>query len=96
MNKFKKPMATPPTSEPRASPVTEEAIRERAYELHQERGRQDGQAIEDWLTAEAELMDTKKQGRSELVGLHANESKHAASVRILQGTEAARNSRRTI
>ena len=52
MNKFKKAMATPPTSEPRA-PVTEEAIGERAYELYLQRGRKDGQAIEDWLAAEA-------------------------------------------
>ena len=62
MNKFNKPMATPPTSEPGASPVTEEAIRERAYELYQQRGRQDGQAIEDWLAAEAELMNIKGNG----------------------------------
>jgi Protein of unknown function (DUF2934) len=62
MNKFKKPMATPPTSEPKASPVTEEAIRERAYELYQQRGLQDGQATEDWLAAEAELMNIKGKG----------------------------------
>jgi hypothetical protein len=57
MNKFKKPMATPPTPEQGAFSVTEEAIRERAYELYQQRGRQDGQAIEDWLAAEAELIE---------------------------------------
>jgi Protein of unknown function (DUF2934) len=62
MNKLKKPMATPPTSQPRASHVTEENIRERAYELYQQRGRQDGQAIEDWLAAEAQLMNIKGKG----------------------------------
>jgi hypothetical protein len=55
-------MATPPTSEPKASPVTEGAIRERAYELYQQRGRQDGQAIENWLAAEAQLMNIKDMG----------------------------------
>jgi hypothetical protein len=35
--------------------VTEEAIRERAYELYEQRGRVDGHAVEDWLAAEAEL-----------------------------------------
>jgi hypothetical protein len=35
--------------------VTEEAIRERAYELYEQRGRLDGHALDDWLTAEAEI-----------------------------------------
>ena len=35
-----------------ASPVPEQAIRERAYELYEQRGRQDGLADEDWLKAE--------------------------------------------
>jgi hypothetical protein len=33
----------------------EAAIRTRAYELYEERGRQDGQAQDDWFQAEAEL-----------------------------------------
>ena len=33
----------------------EAAIRTRAYELYEERGRQDGQAQNDWFQAEAEL-----------------------------------------
>jgi hypothetical protein len=33
----------------------EEKIRNRAYELYEGRGRQDGHHIEDWLEAEAEL-----------------------------------------
>jgi hypothetical protein len=62
MNKFKKPMVTTPTSEPGASSVNEEAIRERAYELYEQQGRHDGQAIEDWLVAKAELMNSKSKG----------------------------------
>lgn len=38
----------------------EEEIRQRAYELYEERGREDGQEVEDWLRAEAEIT-----GRSE-------------------------------
>jgi hypothetical protein len=33
----------------------EAAIRARAYELYEKRGRQDGQAQNDWFQAEAEL-----------------------------------------
>jgi hypothetical protein len=35
--------------------VPEQAIRERAYELYERRGRQDGLAEEDWIQAELEL-----------------------------------------
>ncbi len=34
----------------------EETIRARAYELYEERGRQDGFAQDDWLKAEAEVL----------------------------------------
>lgn len=33
----------------------ENAIRRRAYELYEKRGKMDGQSEEDWLRAEAEL-----------------------------------------
>lgn len=33
----------------------EEAIRARAYELYEQRGREDGHAEEDWLRAEHEV-----------------------------------------
>lgn len=33
----------------------EEQIRTRAYELYEERGREDGHDNEDWLRAEAEI-----------------------------------------
>jgi len=36
--------------------VSEQAIRERAYELYEIRGCQEGHADEDWFMAEAELV----------------------------------------
>lgn len=33
----------------------EEEIRRRAYELYEERGREDGHDLDDWLCAEAEI-----------------------------------------
>jgi hypothetical protein len=35
---------------------TFEEIRDRAYEIYLERGGDDGQDVDDWLAAEAELM----------------------------------------
>ena len=40
-----------------STPVPEQAIRERAYELYKRRGRQDGLAEEDWFQAELELWE---------------------------------------
>ncbi len=34
----------------------EQAIRSRAYQLSEQRGRQDGRAQDDWLQAEAEVL----------------------------------------
>ena len=36
----------------------QEQIRRRAYELYEQRGRQDGHEREDWLRAEAEILQT--------------------------------------
>ena len=36
---------------------SEENIRCRAYELYEQRAREDGHAVEDWLQAEAELRE---------------------------------------
>ncbi len=36
----------------------EENIRHRAYQLYEERGREDGRALDDWLRAEAEVNNT--------------------------------------
>jgi hypothetical protein len=38
-----------------AVPSLEKKIRLRAYTLYQERGREDGHDVDDWLRAEAEL-----------------------------------------
>jgi len=38
-----------------ADPSLEEKIRLRAYTLYEERGREDGHDLDDWLRAEAEL-----------------------------------------
>jgi hypothetical protein len=37
-------------------PKLEEEIRGRAYALYEQRGREDGHDIDDWLRAEAELI----------------------------------------
>jgi len=55
VKKSEKPAAEVSTSEPAVTSVTEEAIRERAYELYEQRGRLDGHALDDWLTAKAEV-----------------------------------------
>ena len=47
----RKPLATV-SSEPRN---LQEEIRRRAYELYEQRGREDGHEAEDWLRAEEEV-----------------------------------------
>jgi hypothetical protein len=44
---------------PEQQPVREQ-IEERAYYHYLERGRSDGHALDDWLTAEAELRQNKE------------------------------------
>jgi Protein of unknown function (DUF2934) len=53
----KSPMAV--TSEPQE---LEHAIRLRAQELYEERGRKDGHELDDWLRAEEEI--TQKKART--------------------------------
>lgn len=50
--------STDPTKE---EAVPEHCIRERAYEIYQQRGAKGGHAEGDWLTAEAELKEIKKK-----------------------------------
>lgn len=38
-----------------------EQIEARAYEIYLERGREDGHAVEDWLAAENELSQRRKE-----------------------------------
>jgi hypothetical protein len=42
----------------------EEEIRRRAYELYQERGESSGSSLEDWLQAEAEVLDNQHTQRA--------------------------------
>lgn len=37
----------------------EDEIRRRAYELYEQRGREDGRDLEDWLQAEEEIKQTR-------------------------------------
>ena len=54
----------PSTSAPRSDEPTvlipiEQRIRQRAYELYEERGRTDGHDLDDWLRAECEIKVTR-------------------------------------
>ncbi len=46
---------TVPTTTAESHAIGEDEIRRRAYQLYEERGRNDGHDIDDWLRAEAEL-----------------------------------------
>jgi len=39
--------------------LTEEYIRLRAYQIYEQRGRQNGHDVDDWLQAEAEILGKK-------------------------------------
>jgi Protein of unknown function (DUF2934) len=53
----KKPRATE-TEEPQG---LKSQIRQRAFELYQERGREDGHQLDDWLLAEEEITIKKSR-----------------------------------
>ena len=42
----------------------EEAVRRRAYERYEERGRIDGHELEDWLEAEAQVLGSRDLARA--------------------------------
>ena len=44
---------------PGSSVPSEDEVRTRAYELYEERRREDGHAMDDWLRAEAEITRNK-------------------------------------
>jgi hypothetical protein len=46
-----------------AAVVDRERIQSRAYELYLARGRQPGRALEDWLEAEQELLQSTRRTR---------------------------------
>ncbi len=57
-------MPSDPTKKPPPKAVSEpkqleDQIRERAYELYESRGREDGHDLEDWLRAEEEIAREK-------------------------------------
>lgn len=51
----------PHSRKPNLPSGIEERIRQRAYELHEQRGTVDGFALDDWLQAEAEILGAQKQ-----------------------------------
>jgi hypothetical protein len=54
---MKKPQPTPFITSPTAEPPerNRESIRQRAYEIHEARGSEDGHDLDDWLIAEAQV-----------------------------------------
>jgi hypothetical protein len=48
--------------------LTEEYIRLRAYQLYEQRGRQDGHDVEDWLQAESEIFGRRSSVSAEKKG----------------------------
>jgi hypothetical protein len=56
------PAVKPNATAPETHPNLEEQIRRRAYELYEERGREDGRDLDDWLRAEAEIAGTAVKG----------------------------------
>ena len=57
MNLTPRAPTTPVTNTltPEATTELEEQIRRRAYELYEQRGREEGRELEDWLQAESEV-----------------------------------------
>ena len=57
-------MKPPDEDRPPQSPKTplelEEAVRRRAYQIYEERGLAKGLEVEDWLQAEAELLEAQR------------------------------------
>lgn len=58
------------------SPVPDYLVRERAYEIYEQRGRKGSHAESDWLTAEAELTELKTKAASMLSTLEAPSGLH--------------------
>jgi outer membrane protein TolC len=57
VNRKSKALTTSVTTAPTTDAANElqEQIRRRAYDLYEERGREDGRELDDWLQAEAEV-----------------------------------------
>ena len=54
--------AHPESDKPSTSDL-EERIRNRAYDLYEKRGAQDGHALDDWLEAKAEVLGVVATGK---------------------------------
>ena len=54
--------------------LTEDYVRQRAYQLYEQRGRLDGHDLDDWLQAEAEIL-----GRKPATSASAAERDHEAA-----------------
>jgi hypothetical protein len=65
-----KPSTATPTRLATANQITgltndvQEQIRRRAYEFYQERGREDGHDLADWLQAESEVTRPRSKARA--------------------------------
>jgi len=58
----KDPTKKPPATAISESQGLENQIRQRAYELYEARGREDGHDLEDWLRAEEEITAKTTRG----------------------------------
>lgn len=54
-----KPRPKPSSAATGPVPDLEQKLRQRAYELYESRGREEGHELDDWLTAEVELKGQK-------------------------------------
>jgi len=55
------PKQTASTVAEQVSPELQEQVRSRAYELYEQRGRADGHDLDDWLQAESEIIQNKRE-----------------------------------
>jgi Protein of unknown function (DUF2934) len=56
------PRRTPTMMMMKSTPDLQEQIRRRAYKLYEQRGRDDGHDLADWLRAESEVTQQKAKG----------------------------------
>jgi len=53
-----------PTPDKLSPDPLEEAIRKRAHELYENRGKQEGNELDDWLQAEREVLEIDTKGKA--------------------------------
>jgi hypothetical protein len=51
-----------PIDPPAIYKAREETVRQRAYERYEQRGKQEGRAVDDWLAAESEIVGCSDPG----------------------------------